>query len=139
MDRLFRQNNKIQLFLAGVVIFIIYYVVVNTTAYPYDSAQYWNEASKFGLDQFTLRNYDIPLRGYLTSLFYYLPQKLAYITGGSAHLFFWVISSILYSYTFLIVLPDLFEQFFGIEITKWIRYIGYFFTDIFGVDFFSFD
>ena len=126
-----KQHRLLFLYLGSAVILFLFYCAHNYSEYPYDSGVYWQGGSIYGIDHFSLLNFDYPLRGYLLPLIFFIPQKLASITGASPHMFFWMIGSIVYAFTFVIAFPALIERIFQTKISLLMRVIFLIFTMIF--------
>lgn len=85
--------------------------------YPYDAQTYWVEGpAYYGLEKFDLLNYKNPLRGYLFPLFTYVVQKLEFEGLGSKRAIFCIVTSLLYSFLFMVLIPKMVELLFKITV-----------------------
>lgn len=86
--------------------------------YRWDAGDYWyGMALSYNLDKFSIYNYNNPLRGYLYPLMAYALHKLAYIGIGAERLNFFIATSILYTFCFMVLIPKIIKLMFEIDIS----------------------
>lgn len=116
-------HSKTIAYAAGVLSILVLHYVGRIREYPYDAGVYWHEGSLYGLEKFSIYNYNYPLRGYLFPLFTYAIRKLAFEGLGTERKVFCVVTSLLYSFFFMILLPQILKIMFEIIVPLWSRLI----------------
>lgn len=143
---------KAAAFLPGFLFLLILHKIYNVPYYPYDASVYWHSGEAFGFDKFSFGNFNISYRGYLYPFFCYLLRKSDFGAGGGIEqLCFEIVTSMLYSYLFAVLFPDVVGKMLDLEINIKIRCIftvvcGCFFrgmilyplTDLFALTFLMF-
>ncbi len=114
-------KSKACLFLFGAIAIFLLQLITNETSYPYDSGDYMSLGLLFGLDNFSLENYNNPVRGYLLPLCHWTLYKLEALGIGNITLNLYLFHSILFSASLMIIIPNLIEKLFKFKLTTFVR------------------
>ncbi len=114
-------KSKACLFLFGFVVIFLLQLITNETSYPWDSGGYMGLGLLFGLDDFSLANYNEALRGYLLPLCHWALYKLEALGIGNITLNLYLFHSVLFSASLMIIIPNLMEKLFKFKLTTFVR------------------
>jgi hypothetical protein len=143
------KNLQILLFFIFTIFILISQIFFNDWKFYYDSLDYWNRANEFiKNNEFSLLNYNEPLRGYLYPLLLFIIKEIAKIISVSDVLLFYIFYSIFISLNITFIIPNLAEKLFNIT-TKvhqiiiffiifylfWNGYFNYPLTDVISIFF----
>lgn len=126
----FRKNEgsanrifQMAIYLAGAVFIFGVHFFSGIRQYYHDAYVYWSYGEMYGLEKFSLLNYNSSLRGYLFPLFIYMIRKLAFEGLGTERMIFCIITSLLYAFFFMVLIPRVIELMFQINIPMGVRLI----------------
>lgn len=112
-----RENRKLVVtYLIGVVFTLGLHFLCGKKEYFGDAEEYWRIGAEYGLDKFRLLNFDLSYRGYLFPLFTYVIQKLAHEGLGTGQTIFNIVTSLIYTFFFIIAFPKMINCMFKIVV-----------------------